>query len=205
MTYLLLSFVAAAGLLVVTPGPDSTLVLRNTVHSGWRAGAATTLGILTGLSVWAGAAALGLAAVLQASETAYTVLRVAGACYLLYLGVRSLLAKREPAGEDTGSGVAAASALRSYATGTTTNLLNPKIGVFFVTFLPAFVPDGVSTGAASLALGAVYVVETAMWLAIVITAASNLARWLRRPAVKQRMEQLAGGVLVLFGLRVLTS
>ncbi|TQN33205.1 threonine/homoserine/homoserine lactone efflux protein [Haloactinospora alba] len=205
MAYLLLSFVAAAGLLVVTPGPDSTLVLRSTVNSGWRAGTATTLGILTGLSVWAGAAALGIAAVLQASEAAYTVLRVAGACYLLYLGVRGLLAKREPAVEDTGSGGAAAAALRSYATGATTNLLNPKIGVFFVTFLPAFVPDGMSAGAASLALGAVYVVETAMWLALVITAASGLARWLRRPAVTQRMEQLAGGVLVLFGVRVLTS
>lgn len=133
----LLAFTAAAILIVLLPGPDTLVVLRNLVRGGPKVAARTVAGVLSGLSVWVVTAALGLSAVLQASHDAYLGLRIAGACYLVVLGIRSLASRGEAPLEPTrGAGL-----LRTgYPAGLLTDLLNPKVGVFFVTFLPGFVP-----------------------------------------------------------------
>ena len=146
-----LTFTFAATLIVLLPGPDTLVVLRNLLRHGRRRATLTVAGVLTGLAVWVGAAALGLSAVLRASHDAYAVLRVAGAVYLVWLGVASLRARRPALGppeELAGAGTGRSGLLGTgYGAGLATDLLNPKVGVFFVTFLPAFVPHGRPVGA----------------------------------------------------------
>src|ERR687890_919436 len=130
----LATFIPAATLIVLVPGPDTLLVLRSIVRGGRRHGWATAAGVLTGLLVWAAVAAAGLAAVLRASEVAYNVLRIAGACYLVLLGVQSLRSLRRPATAEEPAPDAHRGVLGTgYLAGVITNLLNPKVGVFFVT------------------------------------------------------------------------
>src|SRR5579859_1171259 len=197
------------------------LVMRNTLRGGRRSGWVTACGTLSGLSVWAVAAALGLSALLQASHVAYDVLRFCGAAYLIWLGATSLGAHRRrcaraarpapepgtsrPATEPAAPGGCPASPGRAYLNGVLSNLLNPKISVFFMAFLPAFVPAGGSTPGFSLVLGAWFIAETGLWLAVVAWLADRGVRWLRRPAVQRWMERVTGVVLIGFGLRLATE
>ena len=149
MTAALPAFALASTLLILAPGPDSLLVLRNTLRHGRRAGWVTATGTMSGLLAWAVAAAFGLSALLQVSHLGYDAVRLAGACYLLWLGVSSLWPARGPhAGPAAGcAGPAhpapgAAGWRRVYLNGLLSNLLNPKIGVFFIAFLPGFIPAG---------------------------------------------------------------
>ena len=140
MLLALAAFTVAAVLIVLLPGPDMLVTIRSIIRGGRSCGMATAGGILVGLTIWICVAALGLAAVLRASEVAYAVLRIVGACYLVWLGVQSLRAMRRdtPAADD---GARRGGLLGTgFTAGLTTNLLNPKVGVFFVTFLPGFVP-----------------------------------------------------------------
>ena len=150
----LATFTPAATLIILVPGPDTLIVLRSIVRRGRAHGWVTAAGTLTGLAVWAVVAAVGLAAVLRASETAYAALRIAGACYLCYLGVQSLrsLMRKRPRDETERAGILGT----GYPAGVITNLLNPKVGVFFVTFLPGFVPHGYPVGPTSLLFGALF-------------------------------------------------
>ncbi|MDQ6649233.1 MAG: LysE family translocator [Actinomycetota bacterium] len=209
MTGALLTFAAAASLLVVLPGPDSLLVLRSILLRGRRVAAVTSAGILTGLAVWVGAAALGLSALLRASTLGYTALRVAGAVYLVCLGVQALRSSRRPAGPaaeplagqpvPTGrTGVLGV----GYWAGLVTNLLNPKVGVFFVTFLPGFVPSGAPVGTTSLLFGAVFVAEGALYFVVLVVLAERVARVLQRATVRRRLDRLTGLVLIGFGIRL---
>ncbi len=201
----ILAFVAAATALIMMPGPDSTLVLRNAIRDGRRFAAATALGTLTGLSLWVLAAAVGLAALIRTSPVAYSALRYAGAAYLVWLGIRSLLTRRAANHPADGPAPAVRSVRRSYLTGVATNVFNPKIGVFFIAFLPAFVPAHEPVGVMSLLLGAVFITETAAWLFLVIFAAAKLLGWLRRPRVRQRFEQVTGVILIGFAARLVLS
>ena len=148
MTAVLLAFALTATLLILAPGPDSMLVMRNTLRGGQRAGWITTCGTMSGLAVWAVAAALGLSALLRVSHVGYDILRLAGAAYLIWLGVTSLRPRRGPtgagatgdAGGPAGLPHGRAGAWRVYLNGLLSNLFNPKIGVFFVAFLPGFIP-----------------------------------------------------------------
>lgn len=218
MTAALLTFILAASLLVVLPGPDSLLVLRSILLRGRRTAVATCAGVLTGLAVWVAAAALGLSALLRASELGYTVLRLAGGLYLIALGVQALRSARRvtaAGGEQVGAEqMAAEPAARKqvagrsgilgvgYRAGLVTNLLNPKVGVFFVTFLPGFVPRGAPIGATSLLFGAVFVAEGALYFAILLFLAERVATALRRPTVRRRLDRLTGVVLIGFGIRL---
>jgi threonine/homoserine/homoserine lactone efflux protein len=154
------------------------------------------LGVLSGLTVWVVTAALGLSAVLRASHDAYLGLRVAGAVYLIWIGVRSL----------RNHGAAAASQRRLVGTGYTagllTDLLNPKVGVFFVTFLPGFVPHGYSVGWTSLLFGAIFVILTAIYFAILLTASEPVMRWMSTAHIRRRLDRCTGVVLIGFGLRL---
>src|SRR5215471_13469413 len=138
------TFVPAAALLVIAPGPDSLLVLRNSARGGRRAGLATAAGTVTGLLVWAAAAALGLAALLRASQIGYLVVRWAGAAYLVFLGSQLIWRSRRSRGAEEQPGPVRAAASRrrlaGFLTGAGTNLLNPKVGIFFISFLPVFIP-----------------------------------------------------------------
>jgi len=212
VTTALLGFALAATLLILAPGPDFMLVMRNTVRGGRRAGWVTACGTLSGLTVWALAAALGLSALLRVSHVAYDVLRFCGAVYLIWLGVTSLGNFRRkgtdragPAPDIAALGQAPSRPGRAYLNGMLSNLLNPKISVFFMAFLPAFVPAGASASQFSLVLGAWFIAETGLWLAVVAWLADRGVRWLRRPRVQRWLERITGIVLIGFGLRLATE
>ena len=212
MTTALLGFALAATLVILAPGPDFMLVMRNTVRGGRRAGWVTGCGTLSGLTVWALAAALGLSALLRVSHVAYDVLRFCGAAYLVWLGVTSLISFRRNPTDRAGRnadiaalGQAPVRPGRAYLNGMLSNLLNPKISVFFMAFLPAFVPAGASASQFSLVLGAWFIAETGLWLAVVAWLADRGVRWLRRPTVQRWLERITGIVLIGFGLRLATE
>jgi threonine/homoserine/homoserine lactone efflux protein len=207
MTATLAAFALAATLLILAPGPDSMLIMRNTLRGGRNAGWITAIGTMSGLLAWATAAAFGLSALLQASTTGYDVLRIAGAGYLAWLGVTSLgLVRRgHPrmgAGRPLQAAASDASKGQMYLTGLVSNLLNPKIGVFFITFLPGFIPSRSPAPALSFGLGLWFVAETGIWLATLAWLTSRGAGWLRRPAVQRWLERATGIVLIGFGVRL---
>jgi threonine/homoserine/homoserine lactone efflux protein len=158
--------------------------------------------------VWVAAAALGLSALLRASENGYTALRVVGAVYLVWLGVRSLRARAvgaEPLLVD-GADAAVLPGRRghaaSYGAGLATDLLNPKVGVFFVTFLPGFVPHGQPVGLVSALLGGIFIALTALYFAALLVVAGQVTGWMSDPRVRRRLERVTGVILIGFGLRL---
>ena len=182
------TFTLAAVLIVLLPGPDTLVVLRSLLRHGRVRAVLTVAGVLTGLAVWVTAAALGLSALLRASESGYTALRIVGAAYLVWLGVQTLRARAvgapSPLVVDTaGDGVALPPGrpVASYGAGLATDLLNPKVGVFFVTFLPAFVPHGEPVGAVSALLGAIFIALTALYFGVLLLVAGQVERWLADP------------------------
>ncbi|MDQ2788917.1 MAG: LysE family translocator [Actinomycetota bacterium] len=162
MTAAVLTFIATATLLIVVPGPDSLLVARNVFRGGRRGGIGTAAGTLTGLSAWSVAAALGLSALLAASRVGYDALRVAGGIYLIWLGVQSLRSRGTviPQTDSPSEHTIRPGLGRAYLSGVVSNVLNPKIGVFFVAFLPGFIPEGAPIVATAALLGALFVAET---------------------------------------------
>lgn len=216
MLVALVSFTLASILIVLLPGPDSLVVVRGLVRGGRRGGASTAAGVLCGLVVWVAAATLGLSALLQASEVGYDVLKVAGACYLIWIGVRSLLSIRRTAAEVAveGDGPMAPAPMLTgrspggsgFAAGFLTDVLNPKVGVFFVSFMPGFVPDGgYSVGWTTLAFGAIFTVLTAVYFLCLIAVSGTVASWMRTPHIRRRLDALTGLVLVGFGVRLATE
>jgi threonine/homoserine/homoserine lactone efflux protein len=199
-----LTFALVSGVLTVTPGLDSALVLRSALTSGRREAAATGAGIIGGLFVWGAAAAVGVSALLTASQLAFDVLRYAGAVYLIGFGVRLLVQAMRRSGPhaDAPDGDRRRSAWRSARQGLTTNLLNPKVGVFYVALLPQFIPAGSSALAVGLLLAAVHALLTALWFALLIGLASVLSRWLRRPGTVRAIDGVTGTALVGFGVRL---
>jgi threonine/homoserine/homoserine lactone efflux protein len=196
------AFAVFAAVLAITPGLDTMLVLRTTAVSGRAAGLAAVTGVALGCLVWAVASAAGVTAVLAASRLAFDILRWAGVAYLLYLGIRTLWTAKPSTVDEPPPVTGWAKALR---TGFTTNLLNPKVGVFYLSVMPQFLPSGLNPLAGSLALGAIHIGEGFVWLTLVVLAV-NLARgWLTRPTVKRRLEQLTGLVFIGFGVRLALS
>jgi threonine/homoserine/homoserine lactone efflux protein len=193
----LIAYIAAASLLTVVPGLDTALVLRSAATSGSRRAALAGLGIASGCFVWAMLVAFGLGALLSASQIAYTTLRWVGAAYLVWVGYKMLRYPRRSfvpgAGGNERKGMA-------FATGLLSNLLNPKIGVFYVSFLPQFVPAGVRVAPYILLLGAIHAILGLIWFACLIMATRPLAGLLRKPAVVQVCDRLTGGMFVAFGV-----
>ncbi len=199
-----LTFAAASALLAMVPGPDTLVMLRSIVLEGRRTAFLTGLGILTGLSVWICAAALGLTALLRASHDGYLALRVAGAVYLTVLGVRALhqRAKGTTATATAPTTPRAAILGRGFRAGLLTDLLNPKVGVFFITFLPAFIPHGEPVPVVTFGLGAVFLVVSAVYYAVLLAFVERLTRWLRSPRFQRRLNRITGVVLIGFGARL---
>jgi threonine/homoserine/homoserine lactone efflux protein len=192
----LAAFIAAASLLTITPGLDTALVLRTAAAASPRRALLASLGIAVGCFGWATLVALGLGALLAASQLAYTVLRWVGAAYLVWIGYTMLRYPRRNLPETRGDDGQRA----AFTTGALTNLLNPKVGVFYVSFLPQFVPQGMSVAPYILLLGAIHALLGLVWFACLITATRPIARFLRRPAVVQTCDRLTGGVFVAFGV-----
>ncbi|KVX24319.1 LysE family translocator [Burkholderia ubonensis] len=202
-------FLLAVFLLNVTPGPDTAYIIGRSVAQGRGAGLMSALGISAGCCVHALACAFGLTALLAASATAFTVIKLVGAAYLIYLGVRMILAK-PAAGADTAraAAVAAAKPLRQlFMQGFWTNVLNPKVVLFFVSFFPQFVSAGSAHKAlAFLTLGAVFVVMSTIWNSMLAWVAGSVTRrFSGKPGVKKWLDRTVGSAFVGLGLRLAAS
>jgi threonine/homoserine/homoserine lactone efflux protein len=193
----LAGFLVVAALVICTPGQDTALTIRNALAGGRRSGLATAVGVALGQGVWTIAAAAGLVAVLRASQPAFTALRLAGAAYLVYLGVQSLLAaaRRRSSHHPAGARSTPGGSLRQ---GLVSNLANPKMAVFFTSLLPQFG----AAFATLLALGFLFSLLTGIWLAAYAVAAARARRLLARDRVRRAFEAVTGVVLVALGLRV---
>jgi threonine/homoserine/homoserine lactone efflux protein len=199
------SFLAISALLIVVPGPDMALVARNALRGGRRSGIATGAGVLSGLVVWTVAASVGLAAMLRASEPAFVTLKIAGCAYLVYLGTRSLwdsLRGTDATGESSRNGPAGSSSTVSLRQGLISNLGNPKIAVFFTSFLPQFVPAHHQPFLALLTLGLLFCVMTFAWLAAYSVLVASAGDLLRRSSIRRALDALTGTVLIGLGARL---
>lgn len=196
-----LGFVAVVALIVVVPGPDMALVLQNGLAHGRRAALETAFGINAGLMVWAVLAALGIAAVLHASATAFTLLKLAGAAYLVWLGLRALVAAWRD-GAAPGHAVTRRSRLSPYRQGLVTNLLNPKIALVFTTLIPQFVDAGDDAVAQTLVLAGVFIAIGLVWLTSYALLVSRVGVVLRRERVRRALNAVSGAVLTALGVRV---
>ncbi len=198
----LLAFGGVAAVIVLVPGPDMALVLQNGLTGGRRGAVACALGINAGLLVWALAAALGIAALLQASAPAFFVLRLLGGAYLAWLGVRTLAAAWRGRPAEHVAGRRRASPFRQ---GLLSNLLNPKIALVFTTVIPQFVDPDEPGVAQTLGLAAVFIAMGVAWLTAYALLVAKLGAVLRRSAVRRVLDAVSGAVLVALGLRVAST
>jgi threonine/homoserine/homoserine lactone efflux protein len=211
------TFTVASVLVVLLPGPDTLVVVRNLMTGGRRAAMRASLGVMTGLIVWVVAAAVGLSALLTASHEAYLGLRIAGALYLGWMGLVTLRARphKDPTDADrdasnghmtTAPPVGRRGLLGTgFTAGLLTDLLNPKVGVFFMTFLPGFIPAGARVGLTSLLLGAIFVVLTAFYYVALLALSGPVTRWLSDGPVRRWVDRVTGLVLIAFGLRLVVE
>jgi threonine/homoserine/homoserine lactone efflux protein len=202
----LLSFTLAAGLLTITPGLDTALVLRTAAVEGGKQAFLAGVGICFGCLLWGAAASFGLGALLAVSGFAYNVLRIVGAIYLSYLGIKlfirafvrsssrntaePLLQKQEGDGSLW---------LRR---GLLTNLLNPKIGVFYLSFLPQFVPPGVQVWSFSILLASIHAAEGLLWFLLLTNATNFFSSWLKQRRVVMAFDSAMAAVFIGFGLKL---
>lgn len=197
----LIAYVALAALVTVSPGPDMALVLQSVLQSGASGGIRATLGIACGLAIWAVASATGLAALVAASPAAFTALQAAGALYLIYLGVRAIRAS----GMTVEDGTRVARAPRHFRAGLVTNLLNPKVGMFYLSVLPGFVRPGSTALVTALLLGAIHIVFGLLWLSAYSTLTARAAAMVTRHQVRLFLERATGVILVALGARVIAT
>lgn len=198
------SFALLAGLLTIIPGLDTALVLRATLSHGRSHGFATALGIASGSLVWGAGAAAGVSALLVASRVGYDGLRLAGAAYLAYLGVRLLwaAARGDGAGALTAEDGDPVGLWRSWLRGFATNLLNPKVGAFYVAVLPQFIPLHVFHLGFGVLLALVHDVEGMIWFTALILGAARLRPWLGTRRVRRAIDAVTGLALLGFGARL---
>lgn len=207
VTESLLSYALAAGILTLTPGLDTALVLRTAASQGSKNALLSAFGISTGCLIWGAMVALGLGAVLAASEMAFTLLKWTGAAYLAWLGLQMLLKPRSEMNMSApeGSGKVLRIGNSPFIRGLFGNVLNPKVGVFYVSFLPQFVATGYPVGPYIFGLAAIHAVIGTLWSITMISATRPLSRWLRRPAVVRTLDRLTGTVFLAFAVRLATT
>jgi threonine/homoserine/homoserine lactone efflux protein len=193
MTELLAPLLALV-VLTVLPGPDVAVVTRVALSSGRSAALRASAGILSGLLVWGLLTVAGLAALLAASATAYTVVKLAGAAYLVWLGVQALRGRAAEKAPKIGE--------RHFRTGLTSNVLNPKIAVFYSSLLPSLVPEGAPHALTLMGLVLAHALMGVLWLGAISIALARAAGGLQRPGIRRALERITGTVLIAFGARV---
>ncbi|MFJ9415473.1 LysE family translocator [Streptomyces sp. NPDC101227] len=200
-------FLAAAGVLAVltmVPGPDMAVTTKRALTSGWRDGLRTVGGITAGLLAWGVLTVVGLAAVLAASATAYTLVKLAGAFYLAFLGVQALWNSRRGRAEASPASAPpqAGSAWRS---GFVSNVFNPKIAVFYTGLLPTLAPSGLPPQAGMALLVLLHAALTFLWLGSYVMVLARARAFFEKPAVRRAMDRVTGVVLIGFGVKVATA
>jgi threonine/homoserine/homoserine lactone efflux protein len=198
----LAAFVGIAVVVIVTPGPDTALTIRNTLLGGRASGVLTALGVVTGQAVWTVATSVGIAALLVASEPAFRAVKLAGAAYLVFLGAQTL---RRAIRGDEGRPEARerrSDARAAYRQGLLSNLGNPKMAAFFTSLLPQFAPGGDASFAGLLALGLLFCSLTLVWLSAYAVVVARAGDVLRRSGIRRALDAVTGAVLVAFGLRL---
>lgn len=203
----LLTFAAIVALVTITPGLDTALVLRSALSRGRAHAAATAAGVSLGVLVWAVAAATGVSALLAASETGYAALRFCGAAYMIVLGgrlLRDAVRRRSPA-HDASAVRDARSRWDGLRAGFFTNLLNPKVGAFYVALLPQFVPDDGSALLSGVVLGLVHCAQGVLWFGLLILGADAARRFLTSRDTERWIEGITGTALVGFGVQLARS
>lgn len=200
----LFAFTLAALVLAATPGIDTALVLRMSISAGARRGLGAALGIAAGCLLCGAVVATGLGALLAASDTVFTIVKLLGAAYLVWQGVLLLRSRglRADAPALAASGETVGSA---FAKGFLTNALNPKVGIFYLTLLPQFVPAGAGMAGFSFLLAAIHVAMSVLWFVLLIALARRSVRFLQKPAVVAALDRLAGVVFLGFGLKLAVS
>lgn len=209
MDHSFLAFLLVSIAVIVTPGQDTALTIRNTLASGPNGGLATALGVAMGQAVWALATSIGVVAILVASEAAFAAIKLAGAAYLIFLGLHSLHAALFAGGARTDhadrAAVAPLSPRKALVQGVLSNIGNPKMAIFFASLLPQFAPQDAAPFAAFMALGLVFCAMTFFWLTgytLLVVKAGNV---LRRPNIRRTLEGITGAALLALGLRIALS
>jgi threonine/homoserine/homoserine lactone efflux protein len=197
-------FIVSGLLLNITPGPDTAYIIGRSLQIGWRGGAAAALGISFGCLVHVFGAAIGLSALLTASSAAFTIVKWLGAAYLAYIGITMLLSRQTPQAED---GVPTASVVPLRAVfwqGALTNVLNPKVALFFLAFLPQFVAaDAPHKAAAFLLLGVIFIANGTLWCLGVAAVAARTAKRVRQSSATMLwINRALGGLFVTLGVRI---
>ena len=202
----LLAFLGISALVIMTPGPDTAVTIRNTLTGGRAGGVATALGVATGQAIWALATSAGIVALLVASELLFLAVKYAGAAYLVWLGLQSLRAAFRPA---AGRGaIAAARPLTpggAFSQGLVSDLSNPKMAAFFTSLLPQFVPPDTASFVGLILLGLLFSLLTLFWLVSYTLAIARVGKVLRRPAIRRALEGITGAALVGLGLKLATE
>jgi threonine/homoserine/homoserine lactone efflux protein len=199
VTHAALTFLGVSALVIVTPGQDTALTIRNAIAGGRRAGVSTALGVAIGQATWTLAAAAGIATALRASEPLFVLVKLCGAAYLVCLGVQMLLAALRHRPHGPGRQPRPATARGSFGQGLISNLGNPKMAVFFTSLLPQL---GGTSFPALLGLGLVFCTMTFVWLASYGTAVAKAGDVLRQPHVRRALDAVTGTVLVALGARL---
>lgn len=199
----LVAFAIVAGIFTVTPGLDTFFVLRSAMRFGFRSGVLATLGICTGTTVWALASGAGVAAIIVASQEAFTLMRLAGAVYLVYLGIRAVWSGvRGTVTPHREVAVASMEGWRAFRIGLANNLLNPKVGVFYLTIFPQFIPEDGNPLVWSSALSLIHWTEGVLWLTVVALFAASFRPLFARPLVTRALDVVSGLIFIAFGARV---
>lgn len=205
VTSALLSFAVVALLMTLVPGVDTALILRSAVVRSKADAFVAALGICAGVFTWGLVAAAGASAILAASQLAYQILTYLGAAYLVFLGGQMIyrsLRRKELGPTDV---IVASSKWKAFGTGFITNLLNPKIGVFYIAVIPQFTPANANALLMGVALAAVHVLLTLLWAGVLIAGAALAGKWLSTPGAVSWMDRITGTVLIGFGVKVALS
>lgn len=195
-------YLITAAILTMTPGLDTAMVLRTSATGGAAHGAFAALGIGLGCLCWGSAAALGLGALFSAWPLAFAALKLAGAGYLTWLGLHLLLWPRNRLEPDDAAGTSPWGGLAAFRRGFTSNILNPKVGIFYITLLPQFVPHGADTVRFSLELAIAHVMLAIVWFVLLAVATGVIRPYLRKPRIVKLLDRATGGVFVGFSLQL---
>ena len=204
-----LAFSLVAAVVTLTPGADTMLVVRNALRDGWKGGISTTFGVCSGLFLHAALSALGVSAILMHSAQAFHLVKIGGAAYLVWLGAKSLHASwrgiQAPVGMDNSVLIHNASLRRCFLEGFLSNVLNPKVALFYLAFLPQFIGPADPVLPKSLLLAGIHYVQGILWLVTVTLVVENTRRMFLKSTMRRWLDACAGALLIGLGMRLALS